>query len=243
MKTNLSKNMSVADVTNFVENLSNVIHDEHQFKLKPIKLLHAVSKAFGFKNWNAYRANLEVPVHADTAIDKPFKDMIEGLTPIENIRAVVGRSGSGKSSMIAGEVINEVLGRESHSKVIVVDSGYSYEKLAKSLGDKATFSELFPQGMDLTNVAKTKLNVFEIETMRVIPMEEANRICAGMLIETIKRISDRDTIMYLDEVSMLPSEFLVWALTEFSGELVVIIQHTQKYTFERGLFKRFTHIQ
>ncbi|GIU40946.1 hypothetical protein TUM3794_20120 [Shewanella colwelliana] len=196
---------SVKAVENFAKNLSGVLSNDYNIKLKPIKLLHASSKALGYRNWGQY-----------FELNKPTdKDLLQANSGGKNTY-LVGKSGSGKSSYIQGLLLFAANSR--YRNIVILDAGLSYKRFAETRSD-VSFNEITPE---ITSALYDYITVFELESILYEQGELSSRVINNLLLQ-LQNHCDAETLVIIDEAWLMPKSLFKWALTEFPGETLVSV--------------------
>ena len=189
----------------FAEKLSNALKENHSIKIKPIKLCHSIAKALYGENssWNAMLKNY------GGASDSSLKPA--GLNSI-----ITGRSGVGKSRLIAGGLISSFKPSSLEMKAkVVVDTGRSYEHLSW-LNDEFFFHEITdPKGT--IPALEGAVHVYEMES---INSHEAHEFLSNLQVY-LSTLPPTSFDLIIDETLKVSASFLEWALCSFEGDVTI----------------------
>lgn len=212
--------LSNSDVEKFADRLSCFLLIDHGIKIKPIKLLHCIAKALGFKNWNHYTKN-------DTPYPYTFShksaELGDCIAKGSN-SYILGGSGTGKSIYMFGLVVNNV--NQTHrsrlkkyNNIVVVDAGHLYEELSQTLSssDFINVTALNQSTLAPITLSEKRLTVFELEEIKHLK----DKSIAIQLIEALKKATTKDSLVIIDQWWLMSSELKQWALAEFEGDTIV----------------------
>jgi hypothetical protein len=207
---NYLRNVPAKSFESFAHHFSDVLHQEHNIKLKPIKVLHAIAKVVGFRNWGEFKGK---------AVKRfPLYDQLIGCQPAGINRFIRGQGGTGKTLLVNGLVTSAIHGGYpgfNHSNVIILDIGGNYNCLM-GMNQDVQLNVVTPTN----SVYQFKnLTVFDLE-----PLGQSSLEVVDDLLSCLKRECLNDTLLIIDETWQMPASIIKWALTEFDGETLAIFQ-------------------
>jgi hypothetical protein len=154
---------------------------------------------------------------------------------------ILGKTGTGSTIFIFGIIMN-MLGSNSidlaakYTNVVVVDSGRSYEGLSNVLVDSQfiEFQAVNDSELAPVSVSNKSFSVFEVEGLKRF---QENPFCS-QIIDSLKKVTTKDTLLIIGEWWMMPAPLKQWALTEFEGDTLVSIMKEDDIT-DDGTFHLF----
>ena len=191
----------------FAENLSSYLKTEHAIKIKPIKMCHVIAKSvLGEQfSWNLLHDKLK------TLDDNPVIET--NLKPLGKNTALFGISGTGKSSLMIGTLINKHM--RYKKKALIIDAGRNYELFA-SMHDDIVHHQISDSKADIPELAG-RINIIDLENLLVSGMDEYIAKLQQYLSENISQ----DTDIFIDETNVFPDDFLIWCLCECASDVTV----------------------
>jgi hypothetical protein len=155
---------------------------------------------------------------------------------------ILGSSGSGKTTYISGVIANNLIqdnsDRKQYTNIVVVDLGHSYHGLCKIIAD----SQYVPLALENQNtlapmqLTEKQLTVFELEEIRY----DQNSHIAAQIIVLLKKVTNKQSLVILDEYWMANKAIKSWALTEFEGDSLVCVQSVNDIAQDKA-FHLFDH--
>lgn len=223
--------ISKSDIVSFTERLSKILLADHAIKIKPIKLLHCIAKALGFKNWNHYQAT-KVPA---TGLQHYPSAELEDSTPSGKNKYIIGESGSGKSNHAYGLLLDYVAYQhhfKRYENIVVVDVGRSYHHLSLKLGENIDFIVLetshFQKLAPIKPLGKM-VTILELEGLKPCNTEQI----ANQVIKQLELLVNERTLVIVDEWWSVHKNIKDWALSVFTGETLAITQCETDFTYDK----------
>lgn len=221
--------ISKADLESFASRLSTVLLADHAIKIKPIKLLHCIVKALGFKNWNHYQA-AKVPrsglKHFESA-------ELEDKRPAGVNTYIVGGCGSGKTIMSYGVITDSVNNNFlKFSNTVVLDIGRSYHFLHQKLSNSEFIvaTAKTPRTLNPIELSGKKVTFIELEELKA----HRNQYIIEQLIDVLKKITNKSSLLVIDEWWEMHRDIKEWALTQFEGHTRVIAMAETDLTYDKS---------
>lgn len=168
----------------------------------------------------------------DAQLHTQILDLSASYAKGEN-RYIVGNGDTGKTTYIFGIIINTLSHRSrtnygKYTNVVVVDSGRSYESLSNILADSQFIEFQAVNDLELAPVtlSNKSFSVFELEELKRFKENPFS----SQIIDSLKKVTTKDTLLIIDEWWMMPPQLKQWALTEFEGETLVSIMAEEDIT-------------